>query len=159
MVAVERGERRRGERLRPETDARHPQSAGRGHELRHHVGRIGLERHLGARDGDHAALETAPQALEARGAEMRGGAAADVQRVDGEGTVEPVEFAVEGAEVTVGEVVAAGEDGEVAVAATVPAEGDVDVGRARRGHSHTWSRPSSMSGIRLARIRRMRSSV
>jgi len=108
-----------------------------GSELRHErerdVERIRLERDLGPGAEPQALVQDAEQAFESVGAEVRRRSAAEVERVDGEWLGDPLQFPLERRQVATDEVVAAGEQREIAVAAPVPAEGHVDVGVAGRG--------------------------
>ena len=62
-------------------------------------------------------------------------AAAEVERVDFARRLELLQLELDRPQIVADQIVAAGDEREVAVAAVMPAEGDVDVGRSRRRES------------------------
>jgi hypothetical protein len=160
------------ERLSAQADPGHAVPGQDPHALVVHVGRIAFNTELGARIERKPFQHRRQQPFELRRRQVRGRAASDEQRVDRPRPLEPGELPGQCLQVAVDQVVAAGDHGEVAVAAAVPAERDVDVGRpgSRTGkmrnfalhkfysnrprggrlnaahHSQRCNRPSSMSG-------------
>ena len=143
MVAVEGAERGRVERLAAEAHAVHATLPHRCHERVRDVKRIGLDGDLGPGRGHEPPAEQVEETSQAGGAEVRRRATADVHRGEFETRSlytygrrtrrhqrrrNPLQFPLQRREIAFHEVVAAGHECEVAVAAAVPAERHVDVG-------------------------------
>ena len=133
MIAIERPQRGRVERLAPEAHASHAARLQGDHQVGRDVERIGLDRHFRAGDGRQPRAENRKQSRETRWAEVRGRAAAEVERVEIEWHRTSLQFPADRRQVSFDQVVAAGHEREVAVAAAVPAEGHVDVGESGTG--------------------------
>jgi hypothetical protein len=82
--------------------------------------------------------EELQQPVEGGGREVGGGAAAEEEGLDGVRSREFGEFPGECGEVAVDQVIAVGDEGEVAVSAAVPAEGDMHIRRTGRA---IWRQP------------------
>ena len=149
VIAIKGGEGDRGKRLCPEADPIHTAFHGRRHEPPIDVGRIGLDGHLGAGPGHQPARESPPQPPQTFSAEVRRGATADVERVEVERGRETVELPPQRCEVAIDEIIPPGDDGEVAVAAAVPAERDMDIGGPRRlrGDWHDGTGATGLIGV------------
>ena len=159
VVAVERAKRRRIERLAAEAHAGHTTVGGRRKQLRRHIQRVGFEGHFGSGSQQQPFSQHDKQPPQPVWPEVGGRAAAEVEGVDLERLPNPPQLEAEGLEIAVDQVIAARHEREIAVATAVATEGHMHIDRPRQAHSHTRSRPSSMSGSRLDTMRWIRSSV
>ncbi len=155
VPAVERGERLRPERLHADADARHAVRGEHGGLLVVEAVGRGFDGELSCRAacGSHR-LMLVQQPPELIGIQVRRRAAADEQRLDRPRLAERRQFERERVEVQLDEVVVAGGDGEVAVAAVVGAERDVDVGGSRfePGRQSSSHHVARSSGRRVTRL-------
>ena len=166
MVAVEGPERGRVEGLAAEAHAGHAALLRGRHERIRDVERIGLDGDFGPGDRHEPRAEQVEEPPQAVGPEVRRRAAADIQGGEFQARRrrhrrEPLQLPRERREVAVDEVIAAGDEREVAVAAAVPAERHVNVdvaGRCVHVLSHytgstTPTRPSRHGAVHAPPIK------
>ena len=142
MIPIQRCERGRIERLPAEADSIHAAVACCSHEVDRDVEGIGFKRNLGARVCYNRVGEDCKKLSDTIGPQMRRGASAEIKRVQHESLPDPREFSCECLKVAIDQVVAAGNERKIAVAAAVAAEWHVDIGGVRRQY-HVFARAFS----------------
>gem|GEM_PF-6187698 len=160
MITVEYPQRRDIKRLAPQADPCHATPASSCDEGLVHIERIGLKGDLCVLDWMQRLSQHREEPFQTFATEVRGSPATEIERVDLQWLCEPSKLSLKGFEILVDQVVSAGHQREVAIAAAVPTKRNMQIYAPRQpAHSHTWSRPSSKSGIFLAMMRLIRSSV